>query len=141
MLKIVFFLFCLILIPYQTRAADWGLVFWVYLCNNTEITEKTVNACILQYPELKLRGAAALDSWRLRDANSIQRGKELCDADLHKHFTTETQLAKARVQVEKLTQEHLDELRSRILNGGITVCQHFLTILEDNKGDFPRIFE
>jgi hypothetical protein len=140
MVRKVFLIFCLILIPCQTPAVDWGLIIWVYMCNGSEIAEKTVNSCISQYPELKSRGAAALDSWRHKNANYIRRGKEACDTELQKHFPTETQLVKARVQIEELKREHLNALNSKIVNGGVIMCEDFLSRIEKNTGDSPLVF-
>lgn len=119
----------------QAQASEGIKFAFVYICKSATITEKTVNTCTLKFPEIAAHGASTLDAWRRRNAIDAQRGVELCDAELHKQFSSEVQIEEAKTQIEQLEREYFEILDREIANRGVTACNEFLTMIEHPESD------
>lgn len=127
--------FLAVLGSHQAQASEGIKFAFVYICKAATITEKTVNTCTLKFPELAARGASTLDAWRRRNAIDAQRGVELCDAELHKQFSSGVQIEEMKARIAQLEREYIDVLDQEIANRGVAACNELLTTIGHPESD------
>ena len=127
--------FLVIIGSHQVQASEGIKFVFVYICKADAIIERTVNTCTLKFPGLAARGAFTLDAWRHRNAIDAQRGVEICEAELHKQFSSEVQIEEAKARIEQLEREYFDALDHRIATEGVEACNDLLIMVDHPESD------
>src|SRR5687767_1762951 len=105
-----------------------------YLSDAVSVTEAMVKACTSRHPELTGRGAAALASWRQRNAADARRAAELVAQELRKLSMSREEGERALAQ---LRQEHLDGWQR--IAAFPTACSDYVASLERPESDLARL--
>jgi hypothetical protein len=111
-----------------------GLTFvTAYLSDPVSVTEAMVKACTSRHPELAAQGAAALESWRRRNAADVRGAAELAAREIEKLPLTQEEANRTLVQ---LRQEHLEGWER--IAAFPTACSDYLASLERPESDISR---
>jgi len=105
-----------------------------YLSDAMNVTEAMVKTCTSRHPELTARGAAALESWRQRNAADARRAAELVARELRKLPMSRGERERVLAQ---LRQEHLDGWQR--MAAFPTACSDYVTSLERPESDLARL--
>lgn len=124
----------LMLAPSAAPAAEVLNFQTAYLSDAVNVTEAMVRACTSRHPELTARGAAALESWRRRNAADARRAAELVQEELGKLPMSREERERA---LARLKQEHLEGWQR--VAAFPTACSDYVASLERPESDLARI--
>jgi hypothetical protein len=105
-----------------------------YLSDAVNVTEAMVKACTSRHAELSARGAAALESWRQRNAADARRAAEHVQQELRKLAVTREERERVLAQ---LKQEHLEGWQR--VAAFPTACSDYIASLERAESDLARL--
>ena len=115
-------------------AAAEGLTFLTaYLSDPVSLTEAMVKACTSRHPGLAAQGAAALQTWRQRNAADARRAVRLTAQELEKLPPSREDIKRTLAQ---LRQEHLEGWQR--VAAFPTACSDYLASLERPESDLSR---
>ena len=123
----------LMLAPSPVPAAEALNFQTAYLSDAVSVTEAMVTACTSRHPELTARGAAALASWRQRNAADARRAAEIVAQELRRLPMSREQGERALAQ---LRQEHLEGWQR--VAAFPTACSDYVASLERPESDLAR---
>jgi hypothetical protein len=124
----------LLLAPSTAPAAEALNFRTAYLSDAVSVTEAMVKACTSRHPELTARGAAALESWRQRNAADARRAARLVAEELRNLSMSKEETERALAQ---LRQEHLEGWQR--VAAFPTACSDYVASLERPESDLARL--
>ena len=124
----------LALAPSTAPAAEALSFRTAYLSDALGVTEAMVKACTSRHPELTARGAAALESWRQRNAADARRAARLVAEQLKNLRMSREEKERALAQAR---QEHLEGWER--VAAFPTACSDYVASLERPESDLSRL--
>ena len=124
----------LALAPLPVWSAEGLSFLTAYLSDPVSLTEAMVRTCTARHPALAPQGAAALQSWRRRNADDARRAVRLTARELEKLPQSREETKRTLAQ---LRQEHLEGWER--IAAFPTACGDYLASLERPESDISRL--